>query len=158
MSLVGLEIKGLAELDAKLAKLPRFAVDAAADEAAKYMLEVLKEQPPPKYVSRKAAYGRTFQSDRQRRWFFANEMQNKIPYRRTQALHDGWKIVGSGASLIIANEEEAAVWTMDDRQQARQPAMVGWKKVGTIFRERMRQVIRHAEAGIKKAMRKAGIK
>lgn len=152
-------IVGLDELTRKLSNLPRFAIDAAADETAKYLLNVFKQYPPVKRVSRKAAYGRSFQSARQRRWFFWALDAGAVhtPYRRTQATQRGWKIIGSGSELIVANETDGAYYSMDDQGQARLNKLVGWKKTGDIVRERSGEIRRKAEAGVKKAMRRAGL-
>jgi len=156
---VGIDVKGIPELQRALAKAPGFVQDAVTEDVADYMLNVLREYPPQKRVTRRQAYGRTFQSMRQQRWFFW-ALKNgviRVPYQRTQAVRRGWKKVGSGRELIIANEEEGAFWTMDDYGQARLNKLVGWKKVGDIIRERASQIQRKAEAGVKRGLRKAGL-
>jgi hypothetical protein len=157
---VGVDVRGLKELQQKLSRAPGFIQDAVTEDVADYMIEVFRQQPPPRHVSRRAAYGRTFQSRRQQAWFFwaLNAGIISVPYRRTQATRRGWKKVGSGRELIIANESEGAVWTMDDQKQARLNALVGWKKVGDHIRERSRQIVRRAEAALAKGLRKAGIR
>lgn len=156
---IGLDIQGLPELRAKLKDAPPHIQDAVVEEVADYMLEVLRQYPPQRRVTRKAAYGRTFQSARQRRWFFAalNAGEINVPYRRTQGLRNAWRKVGKGRDLIIANENEGAVWTMDDERQARLNTLVGWKKIGDLVRERSKQIERKADAGLKKGLRKAGL-
>jgi hypothetical protein len=157
---IGIDIKGIDELSAKFDKLPPAVQDSVVDDVTEYMLNVLREYPPQKSVSRKQAYGRTFQSRRQQRWFFANLNAGKIsvPHKRTQGVRRDWRQIDKGADSIIVNENPGALWTMDNQQQARLNALVGWKKVGDVLRERQREILRKAEGAIKKGMHKAGFK
>ncbi len=68
---IAIDIVGLPELQAKLAKLPPEAQNAIVDDVSEYFLNVLREYPPQKSITRKAAYGVSFFSDKQRRFFFA---------------------------------------------------------------------------------------
>lgn len=155
-SLIGIDIRGLDEVQKLLRDLPPEAQDAAGDVAAVYLTEKLKEQPPPKQVSRKAAYGVTFFSDKQRRWFFAalNSGEISIPYKRTQDLRNSWQIIGKGADRIIVSEAEAAKWTMGDDTQSRHEAMVGWKKVATILEQSSGQLVKRMEGAVNKVIRR----
>jgi hypothetical protein len=157
---IGIDVLGDTELRGKLARLAPCVQDAVADEVGPYLLHVLQTYPPPHHVSRKAAYGKSFQTARQRKWFFwalDNGLIN-VPYHRTQGLRNAWKRIGSGREQILVNESEAAIWTMDDQRQARLNKLVGWQTIGLILRERASEIRRKGEAGMKKGIRKAGFK
>lgn len=156
---IGIDVRGIPELQAKLAKLPDAVQDMAIDEVADYLLNVLKQYPPPNYVTRARAYGQTFQSAKQRKWFFwalDNGFIN-VPYRRTQGLARGWKKLGKGRDALLANETEAAQFTMGDGTQSRHEKLVGWKTLSVIIGERSAEIRRRAEAGVKKGIKKAGL-
>jgi hypothetical protein len=93
----------------------------------------LKYYPPYKYVTRKQAYGRTFQTERQKRWFFWALHSGRIlpgyP-RRTGRFQRGWRIESvTEKQALITNNEPHSVWLASDTMQARLPALVGWKRV-----------------------------
>ena len=155
---IGIDLQGLPELRALLNGLPQAVRDAVIDDVSKYLINVLKLYPPQKSVSRRQAYGVTFFTEKQRRWFFASLKDGslEIPYRRTQTLANGWKQVGSGESSIIANETPYAALVMGAGEQSRHAVAIGWKDVNTIVDERMGRIDRIAEAAAEKGMRKAG--
>jgi hypothetical protein len=62
---------GIDEITSRLRSLPIEYQKEVLDEAQKYAIDVLATYPPQKSVTRKKAYGVSFFSDRQRRWFFA---------------------------------------------------------------------------------------
>lgn len=154
-----IDVTGLKEINDKLNRLPNEAVDAGTDNANEYLLNVMQTYPPKKSVTRKAAYGVTFFSDKQRRWFFANLNKGTIdvPYNRTQGLAQSWKIVGSGRNSFLANEAPAAPYVIGDNTQSRHEAMVGWKTVGEQVKGRMTEIVRRFDAGVKKAIRQLGL-
>jgi hypothetical protein len=157
-TLIGIDAAQLAHLLKGLNEMPEAMQDAAVDECAPYLVEVLKQYPSQKYVTRKQAYGKSFFSDKQRRWFFAalNSGELKIPYRRTQGLRNAWQIIGSGKTAIIVNESSGAPFVMGDQTQSRHERMVGWETVSRIVADRAKKLGEKLEAGAKKAMRKIG--
>jgi hypothetical protein len=155
-TLIGIDAAQLAHLMKGLSEMPEAIQDAAVDEAAPYLVEVLKQYPPSKYVSRKQAYGKTFFSDKQRRWFFAALRRGDltIPYRRTQGLRNAWQIIGSGKNTIIVNESSGAPFVMGDQTQSRHERMVGWETVTRVVADRAKRLGEKLEAGANKAMKK----
>lgn len=159
---IAIDIQGEDVLAKKLKGLPEAAKDAAADSVAEYLIGkqgrggVLRQYPPQNYVTRKAAYGVTFFSEKQRRWFWANfnEGNLQIPGKRTQHYSKAWEQIGKGWQSIIANQTPYAEYLQDDVRQSRHEKMVGWQKLGNIIRSRLAQINRAADAGIKKALRK----
>lgn len=155
-NLTGVDIQGLDRVQRILKGLPKEARDAATSEVADYLQNVFRTYPPRKSVTRRAAYGVTWFSDKQRKWFFAALRSGEIdvPYKRTQALRNSWRIIGKGEDKILVSENEAAVWTMSDEKQSRHERMVGWKTVSTIIKERASQIERRLQAAADKAMKK----
>ena len=156
---IGVDIIGIKELQNKLAELPDEAQDAAAEEIAPYLVNVFKQYPPYTYVRFKAAYGGWF-SDRQRKYVMARIREGTIvpgKSSRTQRLAQGWKVIGKGANSLVVNEVPYAGYVMGDDEQARMPRKIGWKTIGGLVRDRMDQIIRRADAGVKKAIRRLGL-
>lgn len=156
-----LSIDGEKEIARQLAKLPPEASDAGIDEASDYLVNVLQTYPPKKYVSRKAAYGVTFFTPKQRRFFFAALADGRIsvPYKRKNmrgGLQSGWKQVGKGQRSFIANETPYADLVMGDGQ-SRHPQAIGWKRVDLIIKDRMGKIVEKFEVGVKNAIRKLGL-
>lgn len=159
-SFIATEVIGLTEIQARMKKLIPEAADAGIDEANKYLVEVMREYPTYKYVSRKAAYGQTFVSDKQRRYVMARIREGSITPgkpNRTQEFRRGWKILGRGKNSMIANEVPYGHWLMDNQDQARQPGMVGWKKIEAVIKDKMPRIIEKFDVGVKKAIKKLGL-
>jgi hypothetical protein len=158
---IGFAVDGIPELQAILNNLPQDIQDAAVDEINKYLVNVMQSgQPSPNYVTRKAAYGVTFFTEKQRRWFFANLNSGgiNVPYRRTQGLRNSWKIEGSGARSFIINDAPGAGYVMGDDTQSRHEKMVGWPTVGKLIDKSMARINKILEAVANKIMRKKGAK
>lgn len=156
---IGIDVQGILGLKDKFAKLPNAVQDAIVDEVSDYLLDVLKLYPPPKYVTRKAAYGRTFFTSKQRKWFFwaLDTGRINVPYHRTQGMREAWRKIGEGRNAIIANETQAAIYTMGVESQSRHEQRVGWKTIRDILMERNKQIQRAANIGLKKGIKKAGL-
>lgn len=149
---------GIAVLSQILAKLPITARDMVVDDVSKYLLDILRTYPPQKRVTRLEAFGKTFFSARQRRYFFYALEAGiiNLPYSRTQTLRRGWKQIGRGAQSILANETPYAALVMGDGEQSRMAVKIGWKAAGQVVDEKRPQVERRASAAADKAMRKLG--
>lgn len=111
----------------------------------------LKHYPGYKHVTRKSAYGKTFVSDAQRGYVMARIRDGTIdpgvPHR-TGRVQRGWmmKETRGGYGYTIVNEEPGAYFTMDDKGQANQPALVGWRKVSKVISDNFAGAVRHAKA------------
>lgn len=157
---IGIDIQGIPELKAKLAKLPEAAQDDGADSAYEYMINVLRHYPSYRYVSRVEGYGVQWFSERQRRFVMAAINQGYITpgsANRTQAMAHGWKKVGSGRQAFIANEVPYAHYLMGDESQSRHMAKIGWKKLGDVTKERTAAIVEKFDAGVKKAIKRLGL-
>jgi hypothetical protein len=101
----------------------------------------LKHYTPYKHVSRKQAYGVTFFSDKQRRWWWAN--QPSIPYRRTGEQGKAWMLEGvRGSTATIANRKKSVLFT---RGQTALHNLMGWPTA-------MAQVSKDLPAAVKRGV------
>jgi hypothetical protein len=149
---------GLKELEAKLKRLPDAVADDGVTAANAYLLNVVKTYPPQNYVTRKAAYGVTFFTARQRRWFFAALRNGEIsvPYKRTQGIRNNWRVEGTGRLSFLANDAPGVGWVMGENQ-SRHEAKVGWKKVTDIIKERTAAIVKAFDGAVKRAIRRVGL-
>jgi hypothetical protein len=122
-------VRNIPEWKAFLASIPYGVKGIAMRAFAVYVLgdsrHGLKHPAAYRYVSRKSAYGRTFVSAAQRRWFFANGA--KVGNFRTGKLMAAWSIGGNSTRLYLLNSAPYAGFVIGDGQ-ARQPQKVGWRK------------------------------
>lgn len=134
--------------------------DTVVDEVSDFLLDVMRTYPRENHdVTRQQAYGRTFESDKQRRWFFANLDSGELilPYRRTQEMRESWRKEGEGRSSFLVNDTQAAFFTMDPKGQSRMAKMQGWKTTKERIEEHSKGMVKRAEAAIKKAIKNAGL-
>ncbi len=152
-------VRGVEEVQAFIKKVPYGAVKIALNAIGEYFLgndiHGLRHYEPYKYVSRKRAYGQTFQSDKQRRWFWANGGPDMIGNNRTGATASAWQMkeTNSGYGITLENKSEGAKWIWSDKQ-ARQPAMVGHRTAREKIASNMAGAMRHARAAVSAYLKK----
>lgn len=159
-SFIGIYVTDNERIARILARLPKEVGDAAADAVAEYIIKIYKHYPPYRYISRKHAYGRTFQSARQRRYFFWALKQGiiKIGNHRTQKLAKGWVQIGTGQNSLIANEVPYAPYVMGDFvQQANQPFLAGWRQFDLVIDDHKEKIDKVLFGEVKKQIRKMGL-
>jgi hypothetical protein len=158
---IALDIKGVEELRGKLSQLGGLASDTVTDDVSAYMKNVMQSsQPSPNYITRTQAYGQPFQSDRQRRWFYAALADGtlNVPYSRTQEMRNSWQVIGAGGqNAMLVNDAPGAAYVMGDNTQANQPRLVGWKTVKQVVSDHMSGVMRVADAAVKRAIKILGL-
>ncbi len=157
------KIRGVEEWQKFIKSLPRGVVKVALPALAEWLIgneqRGLAHYSLYKYVTRKQAYGKTFQSDRQRRWFFAALDEGKIlpgyP-RRTGRTQRGYvqRPTNGGYGVMIENKEEGAYYTRDDKGQARLNALAGWRKTMDVVSTNIVGAIRHAQAAVNAWLKK----
>lgn len=109
---------------------------------------VMKSYPEYKYVTRKAAYGYTFKSAAQRRWFWANGGPAMIGNHRTGAIGNGWQVgAGSNGGYTITNNAPGVGYVMGT-SQANQPRLVGWPTAWQVVRDNMSDGLAAAQAAV----------
>ena len=142
MSDVTVQVRGIEALQKFLSELPKGSKIAAIKAATEYLIgndsHGLKHLVAYNYVSRTAAYGQPFVSDRQRAYVMAMIHEGKITpgtENRTGALVEGWKYTtsNSGYSARIYNDVKGDPYVQGDESQARQPAMVGHRKMSDVI-------------------------
>ena len=144
----------------RLKELPELAGDMGIEAANNYLLNILirKEIPPQKHVSRITAYGKTFFTERQRRFFFWALAHGviEVPYRRRRngyGVSGSWRIVGKGRKALIENDDPAAEWVYSENQ-ARLNQLVGWRRVSQILDKYTPKIVQAFERGVKAALKK----
>jgi hypothetical protein len=162
--IVSWKIRNLEKLNEFLKKLPYGGVRIALKAFTEYVIgnesHGLKHNEPYKYVSRKRAYGQTFQSDKQRKYVMARIRSGEITPgkpNRTGNTSDGWQYtMVTDWNYSVNNPEPGAYWTRGDTGQARQPALVGWRKVTKVAMDNFAGGVRAAEAAISKWIKSNG--
>lgn len=133
-----------------LSNIPKGVTSIVLNAFAKYVVgdsnHGLRHYPQYKYVSRKSAYGRTFFSLAQQRWFFASGA--KVGNFRTGAIAAGWKIIPASATRIdIVNSAPGVTYTMGQGQAA-QPRKVGWRTAYDVVMSNFRGGVRAAQIAV----------
>src|SRR3990167_563 len=131
--LIGIEIEGIPEVRARLKLLDSNEPKSEmTQEVGQYVRKELQKYAAPKSVTRKQAYGVTFFTQRQRRFFFAALRQGtiQVPYRRTRSLMEGWKIEKFGAiDHLVINEQPHAAMVQQRSTQSRMMKIIGWSTI-----------------------------
>lgn len=143
------------------ARIERETIPAATEAAADYLIgneqRGLKHLAPYKYVSRKSAYGQTFFSDKQRRWFWAQVKDGNIAfpihYQRTGEIAAGWQKSGGGNKFQVVNRVPGVDRVMGDTLQARQPAKVGHRKVSEVIANNFNGMLRAAQQAVARVLK-----
>lgn len=160
--MIKFQVRGLEEVNAFLKSLPRGTMRAAIKAFSEYMLgneqHGLRHYVPEKRVTRTQAYGRPFQTDKQRRWFFANLKSGalKIPYQRTGKLRDNWKIQGSEYQKTIKNKLPYAPYVMGIAGQSRMSRKIGWKSWLEVVQSNMKGAMRSATMAVARWIKTKG--
>ena len=147
-------VRGVEAVNRFLKSLPRGTISVALVAFTEYVIgndsRGLKHYPSYKHVNRSKAYGQTFQSDKQRRWFWYNGGPSMIGDHRTgmTAKNWGYNVTKGGYGITITNPTEGAYYTMHDSGQARQPALVGWRRVRDVIHSNMRGAIQAAQRAV----------
>jgi len=158
-------LSGHVKLTQYLVNLPKRFRSTAMNVAAKFFIgdagHGLKHEPAWKFVSRAQAYGKV--SDAPPGYFSWKQFRyvawktkgfTEIPYKRTHGISDAWKIQESGnwMHVKITNDADGVAWVMGDKQ-ARQPALVGWRKYAAIIKSNMRGAIHQAQLAVNRMLK-----
>lgn len=167
---IGIDITGDKELAAKLARLPVCVQDEAVVTANTYIVKIMQEYQTYTHIWRSRAFPHLrfttpkgkikigYASWAQFKLVHALASQGKLPYRRTQTLRKNWKTYGTGRQQFVANETPYAPFVMGDDEQDGLHKKMGWKTVKARMADRRSMILRNFEAGVKKGIKKAGIK
>jgi hypothetical protein len=116
------------------------------------IVEVMQEYDPAHYITRKAAYGKTFFTARQRRYFFAVILPRGLPYQRTGAMARAWHVEGKGVNSKVTNTTAAAFFTQDNSGQSRHETLVGWRTTEQRIRFAEQKYVDAAKEAARKAV------
>jgi hypothetical protein len=164
--MINLRVRGVEQLKDFFAALSVEMRKIAVREVAEYLIgddnHGLKHLVKYKYVSRKKAYGQTFVSDKQRRFVMAAIKDGRIKpgqNNRTGATSEGWdyKTTGGGYGAQIYNGTQGAKYVQGDDTQARQPALVGHRKVTDVISTNIKGAILRAEQALQRWINSKGM-
>lgn len=152
-------VSGVEEFVAFIKTVPRGIKIAAMREIATYIIgndaRGLKHEPAYKHVSRKSAYGKTFFTDRQRRWFFAALRSGEINpgvNNRTHSYKNSWRMQEENSDwrrVDVVNDASNAGF-VGGINQARLNAKVGWRKAVNIVQTNIDGAIQAAQRAVDK--------
>jgi hypothetical protein len=163
--MINITRKGFKEFEGFIKSLPRGVKVVAMRAIGTYLIgdgkHGLKHYPPYKFITRRKAYGKSFESLKQQRWFFAAKAEGKIlpgyP-RRTGKIQRGWEFNESGSDwrrVNITNEAEGVGWVMGDNQ-ARLNALADWRKAVIVITSNMRGAIRAGQQAVNRWLKQKG--
>lgn len=122
----------------------------------------LKHEPAQKVVSRAEAYGKV--SDAPPGYFswaqfryvakMTNGFKENIPYDRTHELANAWeqRETDDWRRVALLNETPGSEWVVGDKQ-ARQPALVGWRKWRDVVASNYKGAIRAAQQSVNRLLK-----
>lgn len=120
----------------KLKTLQELApVTGALLAAGVHVAGKFSEYPPQSGLTRKQVYGQSFQSERQRRWFFAALKRGEIevPYRRgsspgSRNLKQTWTVRQVSPLVVeVGTNTPYAPYVQSSESQSRYHSMTGWR-------------------------------
>lgn len=162
---IHIKVTGVEKLQAALQKFPRqiakYLGNAGREAAIKYIFSTrgIKARPEPFYLSRTEVYGEPFQSDKQRRWFFAALRNKKIevPYRRGQSpgsekSEQKWYAKSEGYNTKIGNIASYAMYLHGD-EQSKYMVRKGWRKLLEVAQEKISDITRVYQLYVDKLIR-----
>lgn len=155
--LIGIEVNGVPQVVRMLEQLRAPAVTRAVSfEVADYLRGQLRKYPAPTYVSRTRAYGKPFQTVKQRRWFFAALRSGalQLPYVRSGRLRAGWQILTSGQTdHLLLNDVDYATYVQNS-PQARMMTLRQWRSIQTIIYAEATRLQRVTDEALNRALKK----
>lgn len=151
------KVRGMGEFQAFIDELARnmrgLAAETIADDLIGNGLRGLKHYPPYKYITRRRAFGRPFQSDAQRRLVMGRIRSGRIdpgaPHR-TGNYQRSWHREGSGVGSKIVGELPHEGWPN------RLAKLINWRPPDEIISTNILHACNAAERAIQKKADEAG--
>ena len=157
--MISVRVSGVKEFQDFIKTLPRGVKVTAMREIATYVIgndrRGLKHEAAYKHVTRKSAYGKTFQSDKQRRYVMARIRSGEITpgkSQRTHAYSQDWRQepkTSDWRRVDVLNTQPHAGW-VGGANQARLNAKVGWRKAVNIVQTNINGAIQSAQRAVDK--------
>lgn len=131
-------------------------IHQTTQEVTEFLQAKMQEAPPQKAVMRQQAFGTTFFTTKQRRWFFGALKRGEltIPYRRTGKLAANWRIQKQGAMRLLTNETPYVGYVQERNVQSRMMKIIGWRTVSYYLQRYSSEVGRVGIMNIKRWWRK----
>ena len=157
---VGIEIKGLGNLEKKINSLAQMkAVKAALQNAGTHVKGEMARYPQRKHITIQQVGG--WASEKQRRWFFAALRSGEIdvPYRRgqspgTEDLGQRWTVTtkDGGLTVVVGNNASYALYVQGDDKQSQMMKLIGWKTDKQVVEKEKDKMTGYLEKAIKKIL------
>jgi len=150
-------IRNLKKVQDYLKKLPRGTMKAAIVAITEYIIgnekHGLRHDDPYKQTTRKKVYGRTFESDKQRKYVMAAIADGRIKIGQRKPNPDktrgyGYKLTNNGYNATITNESEGAYWARV------WGGWRNWRNVAKVVNANIKGALRHATAEVNKVLNK----
>lgn len=160
-----IELRGLEPIMADLRQLQKLSfVNAVLMAGAVYLQRKVATYPPRKRPTRKSVYGRTFESDKQRYWFFGALAKGKIdvPYRRgispgSQTLGKRWTVASqSPLVVVLGNNASYGPLVQSLQDQTLYMRAVGWVPIETTLEREESNVLRYMEREMNRELKSLG--
>lgn len=141
-----LEIEGLDALYAKLDRLAAMRRVSGALLAGGAMIKsAMQLYPAQVALTRKSVYGRSFVSDRQRRFFFYALKKGILhsPYRRTNVLGNKWTVEAQdgGLTVEVGNNTPYGPYVQSARLQTKYHKAAGWQTDAAVLERQAPAVV-----------------
>jgi hypothetical protein len=118
-----------------------------SESVATELVRLIRLYPHYKYVTRRAAYGEPFVSEKQRRFVMAGIRDGSISpghSNRTMTLKKGWKTTGERTRTRIINQVPYAQFVQGNLTQSAHEYKAGWKKVNVLIQQNIRAAMDYA--------------
>lgn len=174
--MIHFSVRGIDEWRRKFAELSKAHKKIVDKAAAEYIAGIedgteggathgAAHYPAYQWISRAQAYpdapaGAGWFSDKQRRYVMAKIASGEIDPgapKRTGALQRGWYVQDQGSFYTVKNESAYAPYLHGNTMQARQPALVGWRRIADIISTNINGAVRHAKAKLREWMKENGM-
>jgi len=158
-----IRFEGLESLMGKIENLSQVRMIAAGIKAAALHIKgKIATYPPVKRLTRASVYGSSFQTDKQRRYFFYALAKGKIevPYRRgespgSRTLGRRWTIATSnnGLTAIVGNNAPYGPLVQAKDRQTLYHKAVGWQTDEDVVEKERGAVVQFIQYEVQRAMR-----
>lgn len=157
MSEISIKVTGIDKLYKKLGAVQGAKFHRALLQAAgKHLKSKVSRYPEQKSVTRSEAFGKPFQSDKQRNWFFASLKDGtlKIPYKRTGNLGRKWYVRPlAGFKSKVGNPVSYGDY-IQGSGQSRMMELIGWSTLEDVAEKEKGGIERAAQRIVEYALRK----
>lgn len=161
-------VKNLEEVKKFIMELPRGVKIAAMRAFSEYVVgnerHGLRHEAPQRFVSRAAAYGKVsddapagYFSMKQFRYVAAiTKGFTQVPWTRKHEIAPAWRVEESNSDwtrVQLVNDKDGVQYVYGNQMQARQPALVGWRKLQNVISDNMAGAMLAANRAVNKYLK-----